>query len=128
MEILHRSFRPEFLNRLDETILFKSLTLEDLRQIVDIQLERVRGYLRDRQIHLEVTEEAKTRLARDGYDPAFGARPLKRAIQRTLLDALAQELLDGAVASGDTVTADVDPDDESRLRFEARPAVDQQSA
>ena len=128
MELLNRSFRPEFLNRLDETILFRGLTPEDLRSIVDIQLERVGGYLQDRRIELVCTDEAKAKLARDGYDPAFGARPLKRVIQRNVLDALAQEILDGRLQPGDAVLADVDPADESRLRFDVRREADRQSA
>ena len=100
---LHRVFRPEFLNRLDETIIFSSLSPEELEEIVKLQLARLDVTLAERGIVLEVDEQARDRLARQGYDPAYGARPLKRAIQRKILDPLASGLLDGRFSPGDTV-------------------------
>ncbi len=99
-------FKPEFVNRVDEIIRFRPLTQADLTQIVDIQLRHVRDRLADRRIVLDVTESGKALLARDGYDPVFGARPLKRVIQREIGDRLALEILEGKVGEGDTVTVD----------------------
>ncbi len=102
-------FKPEFVNRIDDIIAFRPLTEDDLGRIVTIQLEALRARLGARRIALEVTAAAMAGLAREGYDPAYGARPLKRVIQRRLGDRLAISLLDGTVADGDTVVADVDP-------------------
>jgi ATP-dependent Clp protease ATP-binding subunit ClpB len=104
---LREAFRPEFLNRLDDTIVFRSLSADDLESIVDLQVGRLAKTLADRQIGLTVTDAARRRIAEEGYDPAFGARPLKRAIQRRLQDPLAFLLLDGTVVHGDTVIADL---------------------
>ena len=104
---LRDQFRPEFLNRLDETIIFHSLTQEHLVQIVDIQLERLRRLLEERKIEIELSDAAKLKLAHDGYDPAYGARPLKRVIQRELQDPLALAILQGRFADGDKVRVDV---------------------
>jgi ATP-dependent Clp protease ATP-binding subunit ClpB len=111
---LHRVFRPEFLNRLDETIIFGSLSREDLLSIVGLQLDELNRTLADRQLTLEVSDAARRRLAEAGYDPAFGARPLKRAIQRQIMDPLALEMLEGRFSSGQTVRVD---DDGERLVF-----------
>ncbi|MCS6770546.1 MAG: ATP-dependent chaperone ClpB [Kiritimatiellae bacterium] len=108
-EVLRASFRPEFLNRIDEIIIFHSLTREQIAEIVDIQLARLRKHLEEQKIELELTPAAKQLLAREGYDPVFGARPLKRVIQRKVLDALALEILDGRIAEGSRVIADVGP-------------------
>ena len=102
-----QEFRPEFLNRVDEVIIFHSLSREQIVQIVDIQLRRLQSLLADRRINLEVTEVAKQYLAEVGYDPVYGARPLKRAIQRELQDPLALQLLQGRFKEGDTVRVDV---------------------
>ena len=99
-------FRPEFLNRIDEILLFRSLTPKDLRRIVDIQLKRVSERLTDKRITLTVSEEAKDFLAHQGYDPAYGARPLKRAVQKHLVDPLAKLLLTGEVREGQKVEID----------------------
>jgi len=107
MEELDRTFRPEFLNRIDEIILFHSLTREDLKRIVDIQMERLRGLLAQRQIGLEWTDGLREHLAEVGYDPVFGARPLKRVIQREVQDPLALAILRGEFREGDTVRVDV---------------------
>jgi ATP-dependent Clp protease ATP-binding subunit ClpB len=99
-------FRPEFVNRIDEIVRFRSLTEDDLRPIVDLQLDPRRRRLADRRITLEVTEAAHSTIVAQGYDPAFGARPLKRVIQRMVADPLAIDLLDGKVLDGDTVVVD----------------------
>jgi ATP-dependent Clp protease ATP-binding subunit ClpB len=106
-EALHATFRPEFLNRVDDVVIFHSLTMEQLAEIVDLQLVRVRERLADRKITLEVTPAAAERLALDGFDPVFGARPLKRLIQREVVDRVARMIIEGAVSDGDTVTVDV---------------------
>lgn len=103
MEELDRIFRPEFLNRIDEIILFRSLTKEDLLKIVDIQMRRLRALLDDRKMGLDLTEAARRHLAEVGYDPVYGARPLKRVIQREVQDPLALSLLRGEFDEGDTV-------------------------
>jgi ATP-dependent Clp protease ATP-binding subunit ClpB len=100
-------FKPEFVNRIDEIIRFRELTEADLGRIVEIQLARLRDRLAERRIVLEVTEAGRARLARDGYDPAFGARPLKRVIQREIGDRAAVLILEGKVGEGDTIVVDV---------------------
>ena len=104
-------FRPEFLNRIDDTIVFTSLREHDLLEIVDLQLARLRQILTDRRIDLVVTDLAKGKLIEAGYDPAFGARPLKRAIQRLIQDPLALKLLDGSVGPGSTVRVTLEGDE-----------------
>jgi ATP-dependent Clp protease ATP-binding subunit ClpB len=99
-------FKPEFLNRIDEIVRFRSLTEADLEQVVDIQLRALEKRLADRRLTLVVTDAARAWLARKGYDPAFGARPLKRLIQREIADPLALALLEGRYSEGDTVTVD----------------------
>jgi ATP-dependent Clp protease ATP-binding subunit ClpB len=103
-------FKPEFVNRIDEIVRFRALTADDLSHIVEIQLASLRERLAARRITLEVTDEAEHALARQGFDPAFGARPLKRVIQREVGDALAVQLLDGSVTDGATVRVDADAD------------------
>jgi ATP-dependent Clp protease ATP-binding subunit ClpB len=105
-EELRERFRPEFLNRVDEVVTFEPLTREQLSEIVELQLGRLRQRLSERKLELEVTDAAKEILAEEGWDPAYGARPLKRAIQRLLENPLARELLEGRFAEGDTVRAD----------------------
>jgi ATP-dependent Clp protease ATP-binding subunit ClpB len=107
-EALGASFRPEFLNRVDETIIFHALSREQIGRIVEIQLRSLRKRLAERKMTLELTEPARQFLAAEGYDPVYGARPLKRAIQRRLLDPLAQQLLAGEVRDGDQLLADVE--------------------
>ena len=99
-------FRPEFVNRIDEIVRFRSLTADDLVPIIDIQLDHLRERLASRRIHLEVTDAARAAIAAAGYDPAFGARPLKRVIQRQVADRLASALLEGSVIDGSTVVVD----------------------
>jgi ATP-dependent Clp protease ATP-binding subunit ClpB len=99
-------FKPEFINRVDEIIRFRALAESDLRYIVDIQLSHLRQRMADRRLHLVVTDEALDHLAHEGYDPAFGARPLKRVIQREIGDRAASLILEGKVVEGDTITVD----------------------
>ncbi len=103
---LRDRFRPEFLNRVDEVVVFEALTREQLSEIVELQLARLRERLAERRISIEITDAAKELLAEEGWDPAYGARPLKRAIQRRLENALARELLEGRFGEGDTVRVD----------------------
>jgi ATP-dependent Clp protease ATP-binding subunit ClpB len=105
-ESLHDHFRPEFLNRIDEIVVFEPLTREQLAEIVEFQLVRLRARLAERGIELELASGAKEFLAEAGWDPAFGARPLKRAIQRHVENPLALKLLEGEFADGDTVLVD----------------------
>ena len=100
-------FKPEFFNRIDEVVRFRSLTRDDIRRIVDIQLEHLRGRLAERRLELAVTDAARDWLAEKGYDPDLGARPLRRVIQRSIEDPLALTLLKGGYTEGDTVTVDV---------------------
>ncbi|MFN3930091.1 MAG: AAA family ATPase, partial [Thermoflexus sp.] len=103
---LQRFFRPEFLNRIDEIVVFHPLDERHIEQIVDIQLNRLRRLLAERKLALELTPAAKRHLAQVGYDPAFGARPLKRAIQHELQDPLSMAILEGRYREGDTVRVD----------------------
>jgi ATP-dependent Clp protease ATP-binding subunit ClpB len=105
--VLRDHFRPEFLNRVDEVVVFKPLTEQQLTKIVDIQLVRLEKRLADRRIKLVVTDAARRLLAQRGWDPVYGARPLKRAIQRMVQDPLAMQLLEGKFSEGDTVEVDV---------------------
>ncbi len=99
-------FKPEFINRVDDIIRFRSLTEEDLARIVTIQLEHLRKRMADRRLTLAVTDAAMAQLAHDGYDPSFGARPLKRVIQREISDPAAMLILEGKAVDGDTITVD----------------------
>ncbi len=102
-EILHQQFKPEFLNRIDETIIFRSLSREDMSGIIDIQLQRLKNRLLEKKITLEISDKAKAQLVESGYNPLFGARPLKRAIQRHLEDPLAMEILAGNFPEGSKI-------------------------
>ncbi|HEY9292512.1 MAG TPA: AAA family ATPase, partial [Microlunatus sp.] len=108
MNLVRASFKPEFLNRLDEVVLFDALGTEELSKIVEINISRLNERLEDRRIKVEVTQGAKDWLALTGFDPTYGARPLRRLIQTTIEDQLAREVLAGRVAEGDTVTFDVE--------------------
>ncbi|MFP5580210.1 MAG: type VI secretion system ATPase TssH, partial [Acidimicrobiia bacterium] len=103
--------RPEFVNRIDDIVRFRELTEADLAPIVDIQLGHLHQRLADRRIALHVTDDAKAKLAALGYDPAFGARPLKRVIQREVADRIAGAILEGRLVDGDTATLDVAGDE-----------------
>jgi len=108
MNALHGHFKPEFLNRVDDIIIFRPLGKEQLVKIVDLRLEDLRRLLADRKISLELAEAAKELLFTEGYDPNFGARPLKRAIQKLVQDPLALKILDGEVLHGDRVVVAAD--------------------
>ena len=110
LEVVHQAFRPEFLNRLDDIIMFQPLSAENLGQIVGLQIKSMAKRLEDRRLTLNVTEAALEWLGKTGYDPAFGARPLRRLVQREIGDRLARGILSGAIHDGDTVTVDVNPD------------------
>ncbi len=117
MQVMRNNFKPEFLNRIDEIIVFHSLEKDELRKIVEIQLERVKKLLKERGYALEVTPEACDYLADVGYDPDFGARPLKRAIQQEIMDPLAMKLLNGDFQPGETIQVEHDGD---QLDFKIR--------
>jgi ATP-dependent Clp protease ATP-binding subunit ClpB len=106
--LLHSHFKPEFLNRVDDIIVFRPLGKDQLVRIIELRLEDVRRLLADRKISLELTDAAKDLLFTQGYDPNFGARPLKRAIQKLIQDPLALKILDGEVLHGDHVVVDAD--------------------
>ena len=110
MQELRNTLRPEFLNRIDEVVIFQPLGREEITRIVDIQLAHLRRRLLDRRIHLEVSDAAKALLGREGYDPTYGARPLKRTIQRLVQDPLALKMLEREFVEGDTAAVDVDGD------------------
>jgi ATP-dependent Clp protease ATP-binding subunit ClpB len=111
LEELRAHLRPEFLNRIDEVIVFHSLGLDEIKQVVEIQAAHLRKRLADKRISLELTDGAKALLAREGFDPVFGARPLKRTLQRRVQDVLALKLLEGEIQPGDTVRVDAQGDE-----------------
>ena len=106
-DALRAQFRPEFLNRIDETIIFKSLSLDQIKEIVDIQLRRLKELLCERKMDVELTDAAREMIAREGFDPVYGARPLKRALQREVQNPLARRILEGEFEDGDTIVVDV---------------------
>ena len=117
LDALRSTFRPEFLNRIDDIIVFNSLSREHLTMIIDIQLRRVGALLKERGIRLELTQAARELLIKEGYDPQYGARPMRRAIQRLIQDPLALKLLNGDFQEGDTLEVDADPAT-NELRFQ----------
>ena len=119
-EELKQYFRPEFLNRLDEIIVFRQLTKDEVKEISDILLKEVFVRLTEKNIHLQVTERFKERLVEEGYNPSYGARPLRRAIMRLLEDTLAEEILSGRLGDGDTATVDVDDTGKVTIQAEQR--------
>ncbi len=121
LDELKRTFRPEFLNRVDDLIVFHSLSREHIRKIVDIMLAELNRRIEDHNLRVEVTDPAKERLVEEGYDPAFGARPLRRVIQKRLEDGISEEMLQGKVKPGDTVLVDVE---NNRFIFKAKQAAD----
>jgi ATP-dependent Clp protease ATP-binding subunit ClpB len=121
MELLKISFRPEFLNRIDETVIFNRLGKSEIGKIVDIQLTRLAARLAERKIELRLSRTAKELLAERGYDPLFGARPLKRTIQSDLENPLARLIIAGAIKEGDTVTADAVSGELSFKKSAAKP-------
>ena len=109
-EELKKHFRPEFLNRIDDTIVFHGLTMKDLGQILDIQMNRLRKRLAERQITLTVSEQVKEKLVEIGYEPAFGARPLKRTIQKEMETPIARKLLEGSIRDGQEILVGLEGD------------------
>ncbi len=107
LELLRKSLRPEFLNRIDEVIVFRSLSLEDIKNIVDLQLKEVNQRLAEQEITLGLTNAARDHLAEVGFDPAFGARPLRRTIQKLVTQPLANQILKGRFKSGDKIKIDL---------------------
>ena len=120
MEVVSEHFRPEFINRVDDIVVFHPLNAAQLRKIVVIQLGYLRKRLADREMGLELSEKALDKLAEAGFDPVYGARPLKRAIQTRIENPLAQEILKGAFRPGDTIEVDVR---DGELVFRARKAA-----
>jgi ATP-dependent Clp protease ATP-binding subunit ClpB len=108
MSVVRATFKPEFLNRLDDVIIFDALSMEELTQIVDLQVDRLTQRLADRRLTLEVTDAAKEWLAISGFDPTYGARPLRRLVQSAIGDQLARALLEGKIFDADTVVVDRD--------------------
>jgi len=119
VEALRATFRPEFLNRIDDVVIFNRLSAQDLQRIVDLQVARAQARLADRRLTLQLTPRAKAFLAQAGYDPVYGARPLRRAIQKHLMDPLARRLLEGSLRSGQTVTVDVTSENERSVARES---------
>ena len=107
-EELKQYFRPEFLNRLDEIIVFRQLTKNEVKEIAEIMLKEVFARLKDKGIKLSVTDAFKERLVEEGYNPSYGARPLRRAVMRLLEDSLAEEVLSGRIKDGDKAIVDID--------------------
>ncbi len=128
LEEVKHTFRPEFLNRVDELVVFHQLTREQIEQIVGLELEKVMREVRAQEMELKVTEAAKALLAKKGWDPQYGARPLRRAIQRSVEDELAEEMLKGTFGSGDHILADVDENDPEKLKFQKIPSVEPPTA
>jgi ATP-dependent Clp protease ATP-binding subunit ClpC len=124
LEEVKQTFRPEFLNRVDEVVVFHQLTRHQIELIVTLELEKVVREVRAQEMELKVTEAAKSLLARKGWDPQFGARPLRRAIQRMVEDEIAEEMLRGTFNSGDYILADVDPEDAEKLKYAKIPSVE----
>ena len=122
-EVKH-AFRPEFLNRVDEMVVFHQLSREQIAEIVGLELAKVIREVKAQEMELEVTEDAKQLLAKKGWDPQFGARPLRRAIQREVEDELAEEMLKGNFGSGDRILAEVSQDNPEKLSFSKIPSVD----
>ncbi|MDR1434434.1 MAG: AAA family ATPase [Endomicrobium sp.] len=120
MQKLHKYFRPEFLNRIDETIIFQSLGEKELNRIIDIQLKSFEKRLDDRKINVELTDKAKDFISSKGYDPAFGARPLKRAIQIYLLNPLSSKLIAGEFKEGDKITVNFTRSNKEELEFKKK--------
>jgi ATP-dependent Clp protease ATP-binding subunit ClpB len=120
MSALRKHFRPEFLNRVDDLILFHPLSRSELSQIVGLQIKRIQAMLADQKIKLEISAAAQDHIAEAGYDPTYGARPLKRAIQRELQNPIATKILENTFGEGDTIVIDVVND---RLVFRKQPSA-----
>jgi len=130
LEALRAAFRPEFLNRIDDIVLFNPLGREQLEKIVDLQLASVSKLLGERGVSIELTPEARSLILAEGFDPAYGARPLRRTVQRLVQDPLALEILEGNVVPGDLVRVDADQA-AGRMKFqrvESKPATVEEHA
>ncbi len=128
LEEVKHTFRPEFVNRLDEVVVFHQLTRPQIEQIVTLELDKVMREVKAQDMHLEVTEEAKALLAKKGWDPQYGARPLRRAIQREVEDELAEEMLRGTFTAGARILGEVDPANPEKLRFSKIPGIEPPAA
>ena len=129
LEALRAQFKPEFLNRVDDVVIFHALSIENIKEILEIQLRNLRKRLAERKMDLHLSDRAKQILAKEGFDPVYGARPLKRAIQRLIQDPLAIKILEGEFSEGDTIEVDADPSDQltfskkaTRVKGRAMPA------
>jgi len=120
MEEVRSAFKPEFINRLDEIVQFHQLTRDEIGQIVELQVEKLAGRVRERGVEIELTDDARTLLGNLGYDPTYGARPLRRVIQKQLVDKLALALLEGEFQTGDRVIVDAA---DGELAFSKAPAA-----
>jgi ATP-dependent Clp protease ATP-binding subunit ClpB len=120
-EVLAATFKPEFLNRIDDTVIFHRLSKQDIGRIVDLQVEQLAGRVRERGIEIRLSDDARTLLGNLGYDPTYGARPLRRVIQRQLVDRLALKILEGEFAEGDIVEVDAA---DGELTFERAKAAE----
>jgi ATP-dependent Clp protease ATP-binding subunit ClpB len=127
LEVVRNTFRPEFLNRIDEIIIFRTLELSQIKEIVDIQVDHLRKRLRERKIEIDLTDAAKEAVAEKGYDPVYGARPLKRTIQKLIQDPLANEILKGDFKEGDHVVVDADESKNLVLSKEDKPSASAKS-
>ena len=122
-EELHKHFRPEFLNRIDDVIIFHALDMQHIKRIIEIQLKRLAKMIGDRGLSIEISDRAKELLAKEGYDPAFGARPLKRALQKEIIDPLAMKLLEGKMKSGDVVFVNAGENGKVELSLDPEPVT-----
>jgi len=128
LEEVKHTFRPEFINRVDEIVVFHQLSRPQIEEIVGLELDKVLREVKAQEMELEVTDDAKKLLAKKGWDPQFGARPLRRAIQREVEDELAEEMLRGMFGAGDRILAEVNPDNPEKLKFSKIPNVDPPAA
>jgi ATP-dependent Clp protease ATP-binding subunit ClpB len=122
-EELHRHFRPEFLNRIDDVIIFHALDMQHIKRIIEIQIRKLTKMIADRGITIEISDHAKEQIAKEGYDPAFGARPLKRSLQKLIIDPLAMKLLEGKFKPGDIVFVNAGDDGKIELSLEPEPVA-----
>jgi ATP-dependent Clp protease ATP-binding subunit ClpC len=122
-EELKQYFRPEFLNRLDEIIVFRQLSREEVKEIAEIMLREVFGRMAEKGIHLSVTDAFKERLVEEGYNPSYGARPLRRAVMRLLEDSLAEDFLSGRIGDGDSAVVDVNQEKQVVIRKQEEPTL-----
>jgi ATP-dependent Clp protease ATP-binding subunit ClpC len=125
---LKRTFSPEFLNRVDDLIIFNSLSEEDIRKIIDLQLEQLYGRIKTMGYKITVSDKAKSFLAKNGFDPQYGARPLKRAIQKYLEDPIAEEILKSEISEGDTIVVDMETDEKMSIKVEHLPKIEEAPA